>query len=589
MNLHFKKSSGPKTNMVSPQERAATLRRRIQHGSYSLAMTAIVLAAAVVLNLIVGELPSQYTKIDVSSSKLSVLTDQTKELLAGLSDDITIYYLTSDASMDTNISLLLKRYEGYSGHITVVQKDPILYPKFASQFTSETLTENSLIITCGDQSRIILYEDMYESEFNYTYYSYTTTGFDAEGQITSAIAALSSGELPTLYTLTGHNEISIDSTLASSISKENIRTESLNLISADSVPEDADALLIASPAQDLSDAEAQKVLNYLRRGGSVILLLDYTDADMPNLTSILEYYGLEKADGVVLETNTNYYIQMPYYLLPNINSSDISSGLTDDSGYVLLAAALGLSRLEDARDTLNITEVLTTSDGAYSKTNVETMTTYEKESGDIDGPFALGVTVTEEVALTDELLAETSSVSDDLDLSSVLNALKLADQEEDETAADTETDADISDVEGSTEIGADGSDAEGSTEIDADSSGAEGSTESGETSPETEITTEVTEETETATTRLAVFTSSALMDSSADQMVSGGNFRLLMNTLSWLCGSAVSVSVPVKSMSMDYLTIPAASGSFWSVIVIGVIPGAFLLCGLYIWLKRRKQ
>jgi ABC-2 type transport system permease protein len=109
------------------------------------------------------------------------------------------------------------------------------------------------------------------------------------------------------------------------------------------------------------------------------------------------------------------------------------------------------------------------------------------------------------------------------------------------------------------------------------------------TEEETDAEDSTAEETETATTKLAVFTSSSLLNDSADQMVSGGNSRLFMNTLSWICGSTASVSVPVKSLTTSYLTVPSSSGNFWSIIVIGLIPGLILIYGLYIWLKRRKQ
>ena len=96
-------------------------------------------------------------------------------------------------------------------------------------------------------------------------------------------------------------------------------------------------------------------------------------------------------------------------------------------------------------------------------------------------------------------------------------------------------------------------------------------------------------ETETAETRVAVFTSSSLLDESANQMVSGGNYRLFVNTVSWLCGNETTVSIPVKNISTEYLTVPAASASFWSIVTIGIIPAGFLLTGLYTWLKRRRQ
>ena len=94
-------------------------------------------------------------------------------------------------------------------------------------------------------------------------------------------------------------------------------------------------------------------------------------------------------------------------------------------------------------------------------------------------------------------------------------------------------------------------------------------------------------ETETAETRVAVFTSSS--ESQVNQMVSGGNYRLFVSTVSWLCGNETTVSIPVKNISTEYLTVPAASASFWSIVTIGIIPAGFLLTGLYTWMKRRRQ
>ena len=59
--------------------------------------------------------------------------------------------------------------------------------------------------------------------------------------------------------------------------------------------------------------------------------------------------------------------------------------------------AQGITVKEGLRDTLTIKQILTTSDTAYLKINPSDMKTYEKESGDIDGPFTLGVYATEDV------------------------------------------------------------------------------------------------------------------------------------------------------------------------------------------------
>ena len=68
-------------------------------------------------------------------------------------------------------------------------------------------------------------------------------------------------------------------------------------------------------------------------------------------------------------------------------------------------------------------------------------------------------------------------------------------------------------------------------------------------------------------------------------------FRLRdMESLNWMCSSdeAETVSIPSKSLQVTALTPTAYDVSFWKICTIGLIPGAFLLIGFMIWLKRRK-
>lgn len=560
--MNFKKKAEAPLEQPMPKKNRTFLRRkeqrvkrniwdmrRLRHGSYSVVLTAIVLVAVVVLNLMVEEIPGQFTQFDFSEKQLSTIGDQTKEVLNGLTEDITLYYIVQDGMEDTYVSRLLERYEDASSHITVEEKDPVLNPKFTSQYTDESLTDNSIIAVCGDVSRIIYYEDMYEAEFNYNYFSYETTGFDAEGQITSAIAALQSDDLPMVYTMTGHGETDLNDSLLQSMEKENLQTESLNLVTADAVPENADCVLLISPTSDISQEEAQKLLTYLQEGGRAVIFKDYSEEPFENLDSVLEYYGTTIGEGVVLEGNSNYYVQVPYYVVPDINSTEVSSDMTGGSAYVLLAAAQPIETLADARETVSISSILSTSDSAYAKTDVANMATYEKESGDVDGPFDLGVLITEDVEMADEEAAEADTEA----------AIDAAEVDTEETTAVEEAEEDAEGVEDAGDVNTgDAAEIEGNS-VRSDQ------------------------------TRLAVFSSSALLDASGDQMVSGGNSKLFMNTLSWICGRETSVSVPVKSLSVEYLTLTSASSSFWSIVTIALIPGAFLICGLYVWLRRRKQ
>ena len=62
-----------------------------------------MVAVTVVVNLFVAELPATWTSIDVTSTKIYSITDDTKDYLKGLDEDVTIYVLVSDASKDTKL------------------------------------------------------------------------------------------------------------------------------------------------------------------------------------------------------------------------------------------------------------------------------------------------------------------------------------------------------------------------------------------------------------------------------------------------------------------------------------------------------
>lgn len=147
----------------------------------------------------------------------------------------------ASGSEDDTISNLLSRYKDESKHIKVEVKDPVVNPKFASEYTTDDLASNSLIVVCGDRNKVINYNDMYSSSVDYNTWQQTTTGFDGEGQITSAIGYVTSEDLPIMYTLSGHGEKDLDSSFKEDIQKANIDIKELNLLTDGKVPDEATA------------------------------------------------------------------------------------------------------------------------------------------------------------------------------------------------------------------------------------------------------------------------------------------------------------------------------------------------------------
>lgn len=360
-------------------------------GSYSLMVSALVLAILVVVNIFVSSLPSSMTKYDISATKLYSITSNTKAVVNALDQDVTIYWIVQSGQEDAVIENLLSKYEALSDHIKVEKRNPDVYPTFAQQYTSETVMNNSFVVECGDRSRYIGYDDIYLQETDMYSYSYSTS-FDGEGAITSAIDYVISDELPQLYVLEGHGEAELPSTFSEQIEKDNMEVSSLSLLTVDEIPEDASCLIIYAPQSDISEEELDMLSYYVSDGGKLLVMSGpVQDGSLSSLNSLLESYGVTVTDGIVVESDREHYaFQAPYILLPDMTSHAITDSLIEENYFVLMPISQGLT-VEDSSGT--VTSLLTTSAYSYSKADAYDLETYEKEGGDTDGPFALAVSI----------------------------------------------------------------------------------------------------------------------------------------------------------------------------------------------------
>lgn len=364
----------------------------LQGGGYSLVLTAIVLAILLVLNILVSSLPTTLTKYDMSATQLYSITSNTKVVVNALEEDVTIYWVVQSGEEDDVIENLLAKYESLSDHIQVVKKNPDVYPTFTQQYTDETVSNNSLIVECGERSRYVPYEDIYISDLDVYTYTYNNS-FDGEGAITSAIDYVVSEELPKLYFLEGHGEAELPSGFTEQIEKENMETDTLSLLTVDAIPEDADCLVIYAPTSDISTEERDMLADYTQNGGKLLVMAGPTEDDpLTNLYTLLEEYGVKTVEGIVVEQDRERYaIGYPYLVMPEMFSNDITDPLVEESYYPIFSISQGLTTDESTSSA--VTALLTTSDTSFSKTAGYDLTTYEKEEGDTDGPFVLGVTI----------------------------------------------------------------------------------------------------------------------------------------------------------------------------------------------------
>ena len=83
--------------------------------------------------------------------------------------------------------------------------------------------------------------------------------------------------------------------------------------------------------------------------------------------------------------------------------------------------------------------------------------------------------------------------------------------------------------------------------------------------------------------------SSAFLDDKYNALSSGANVNLGMNALSSLVGGSEAMAIRSKSLNYNYLTISESTSSLLKVLMIGIVPLAYLGVGIAVVVKRRRM
>lgn len=381
--------------------------RALKSGSYSLVVCVIALVLVVVVNLVMGTLPSTYTKLDTSSMGLFEISDETVGIVNAVDMPVTMYLVAPRGQEDSTILELMNRYKDLSSHITVKTVDPDTNPAFVTKYTTDTLAANSVIVESAlrhyvvnyDSIYVMSYENMTEQDYyNYIYYGIQPQGtpyFYGEMMLSQAVDYVSSKSIPTVYKLTGHSEDSLTETIQATFTANNVVVKELGLLGIDAIPEDCTAILINNPKTDISVYESEMLTEYLQNGGNMILTTDfryYSAEKMPNLAGVTALMGMQSEDGLLVEGNRSHYLSDPTYLLPVIGTSGPAAMLNSTNMYVLLPYAHGI--VLTGTDDASAAPLLKTTTSSFVKKAGENITTYEMEEGDVEGTFSVGAYAT---------------------------------------------------------------------------------------------------------------------------------------------------------------------------------------------------
>ena len=359
-------------------------RPQLRYGTYSTTVSVVAILIAIMINMIASQFSGILDNIDLSENNLYEITDTTLDLFSELEKEVELVVLADKSTTDERIKTFIEKYAAESEKLSVKWIDPIEHPSALEEYDASS---DTVVVRCEetDKQEIVHFSDM----IVYDYSSYYTTGyatesaFDAEGQLTSAVNAVTNDVSKKIYYTAGHGESTFSSTIYDLFDKSNFETDEINTLMQSEIPEDCDLLFFYAPATDITEDEKTMVSEYIQNGGDVFLMLGVTETETPNLDALMKEYGMEKAEGYIADTQRSYQGNY-YYIFPELSlSGDLANGMTSE--MVLLVQSLGFTEVDPARDTIELNAFMTTSSGGYA---------VDGENA-VEGEYTLGAVATE--------------------------------------------------------------------------------------------------------------------------------------------------------------------------------------------------
>ncbi len=294
----------------------------------------ILISAYITINLYTqnGNLP----KFDVTAHKVYTLSEDTKEYVSGIEDDVRIYvygFPEEDYVCD-----LAKQYAHASEHITY---------QYIDTNSKDIVNKYNLL----NQTRVVIVEtditskQLFENDFS-TYDTITGDAIDlTENAITNAIYSCLSKNQPHIYYLEGHgasgeSTSTVYQSANALLANNGFKISSVDLLRTGKIPEDCNLIIIPAIYSDLFENEAQLIRDYIQKGGNILLMTEYSDtktvSNLKNLKSIVDMYdSMIDNNGFIIEQDmSNQTIFGQAILIPTLNTEHVVTKSLHDSDSI---------------------------------------------------------------------------------------------------------------------------------------------------------------------------------------------------------------------------------------------------------------
>lgn len=292
---------------------------RIKRGSISVVYTVVFIALVIALNLVVSSVAGSIDlNVDLTAEGFISIGDTSRNVLNGLKDsgdlEATIYLLADRDAYDKYESSgtdglnglnplalirdLCEEYEDeFRGNIKVEYKNLNLDPEWASKYneiTNTTLSAENVIIEGKYHARVLTLNSFFMVDSESTTY----VGFNGELRLTTALLQSCISEPQVVTFTTGHGEPTqmVEGNVATALA-DLLVDAGFEIMETDLSTSDIDSrtkiLIVNDPLTDFTDLEVEKLMDYTDTYNSLIVLVDDSTPELPNLSDYLaEEWGM---------------------------------------------------------------------------------------------------------------------------------------------------------------------------------------------------------------------------------------------------------------------------------------------------------
>lgn len=384
-------------------------RKKFKYGALAAIITVVFVAIVVAINLICGMLDDRYDwNIDLTSKGLYQIDDQTVEFLHKLNEDVEITVLANEAYFleDANLKVLsetLTRFKTESnGHISVKYVDPNKNPEAISVYKQNytgDLQSGDVVIAKDDLVRVIAMSNggyrtngpttyLFQQDVSIDYSTYqqtSTLSFVGEESLISAIMGVTDLNPVTIGMIdTNAGSMIYDERdsynfqrIKELLEKNNYVVESVDIATSE-LSADYDLVMLCSPSNDLTEAQIQKITDFLNNKnqyGKNLLYFGspFKSKSTANLDAFLALWGLKFGDALIYESN-EASAQVASLAVGTVGGIPIASPNMEselNAGYqvsklpLLAPLCCPIERLYDQNSGRNTHALLSTADTAY--------------------------------------------------------------------------------------------------------------------------------------------------------------------------------------------------------------------------------